>query len=427
LTKFTLSYARRTSKYAAVLVALWAGLSFLSVSSAVADSTWQTSNGNVNGNSVQFDWRGGTATYSMNVPDGSTIALTINNTIANTIGWGTPTPDEWRVFINGQEFAGNTIEVRTITAVVSGNVVVSVYGKDIGFWGGWYGPIFYAPVIQSVVVSTPDTQTQVSQETSTSPSSPQETTTPVSVPESDTVPATSDSQTVVVAPSETQTSTSESSTQTIPSETSTPVVEIPLPTPVPAVEPQPVPVVVEPQPEPLPQPDPVPVVVEEPISTEQEAPLEGQPLEEQPVVEEQQPVEEPSELPAEEETNETPVEEPVIQEPSEPTPEPLPLPVAEPEPVIQPDVAYEPPTVTLDNGVILTQEVAEQVALLQNPSELLSELFTNPAAVFAALGSVGADMSPQARQKSKDAVVQAVVVGSIVTQAAGAAAYRRKP
>jgi hypothetical protein len=194
------------------------------------------------------------------------------------------------------------------------------------------------------------------------------------------------------------------------------------------VEPQPVPapVVTVPQPEPLPEPEPEPSVEE----TNEEAPSEEQPLEETPVVEEQLPVEEPSELPVEEETNETPIEEPVIQEQSEPTPEPSPLPSAEPAPNSQPEIAYEPPTVTLDNGVILTQEEAVAVALLQNPGELLSELFTNPAAVLNALGSVGADMSPEVREKSEKVLVSAVIVGNIATQAAalaGAATYRRNP
>ena len=305
-----------------------------------------------------------------------------------------------------------------------------------------------APVVTTVVDAPTDTHTAQVEETSTVPSEPdsptvvvsdtstetvtQETVTPPAVQDTQTstldtsVGSVSESPSVVVS-DETQTSTSESSTQTIPLETSTPIVETPLPTPVPVVEPQPVPqpvpVVVEPQP--VPQPEPVPVPEPEPIP--EEPPLEEPPSEEQPVVEEQVPVEEPSEHPVEEETNETPVEEPEIQVQPEPTPEPSPQPSAEPAPNSQPDTAYEPPTVTLDNGVILTQEVAAQVELLQNPSELLSELFTNPGAALAALGAVGADMSPEAREKSKKAVVQAVVVGSIVTQAAGAAAYRRKP
>jgi hypothetical protein len=71
------------------------------------------------------------------------------------------------------------------------------------------------------------------------------------------------------------------------------------------------------------------------------------------------------------------------------------------------------------------------VVLLQNPTELLKELFTDPGAVFSALGSVGADMTPEEREKSEKVVVSAIIAGGIATQsataAAGAAAYRRKP
>ena len=87
--------------------------------------------------------------------------------------------------------------------------------------------------------------------------------------------------------------------------------------------------------------------------------------------------------------------------------------------------------VTLDNGVVLTEEEAAAVVLLSNPTELLAELFTDPGAVLTALGSVGADMSPEAREESEKVVVSAIIAGGIATQsaaaAAGAAAYRRKP
>ncbi len=87
--------------------------------------------------------------------------------------------------------------------------------------------------------------------------------------------------------------------------------------------------------------------------------------------------------------------------------------------------------VTLDNGVVLTEEEAEAVVLLSNPTELLAELFTDPAAALAALGSVGADMTPEEREESEKVVVSAIIAGGIATQAAasaaGAAAFRRKP
>jgi hypothetical protein len=114
-----------------------------------------------------------------------------------------------------------------------------------------------------------------------------------------------------------------------------------------------------------------------------------------------------------------PVDEPVVVTPPT-TVEPIPNPVP-----------VHTETITLDNGVVLTEEEAIAVALLQNPGELLQELFTNPAAALAALGSVGADMSPEVREKAEEVVIATVLVGNIATQAAATAgavaAYRRKP
>jgi hypothetical protein len=206
-----------------------------------------------------------------------------------------------------------------------------------------------------------------------------------------------------------------------------PVAPEPEPTP---VDPVPEPPVVipdpEPNPEPLPEPVPVPLprpVIEIPIFEPEPEPV---PVEEEPVPEEE-PV----------------VEEPVVEEPSlplEPEPEPEPEPVepevpeetlpTEPEPM--PESHEE--SVTLDNGVVLTAQEAVSVALLQNPAELLQELFTNPGAALAALGSVGADMTKEEREESEKVIVAAVIVGQIATQSAVAAAsaaaastYRRKP
>jgi hypothetical protein len=122
----------------------------------------------------------------------------------------------------------------------------------------------------------------------------------------------------------------------------------------------------------------------------------------------------------------------------------LPELVAEPEPELPPDIAPEPPSindvnleslppstpVTLDNGVVVTAEVAIAMALLQDPAALLGELFTDPAAAFAALGSVGADLPPEVRERAEEVVIASVIVGNIATSAAATAAagaaYRRK-
>jgi hypothetical protein len=133
----------------------------------------------------------------------------------------------------------------------------------------------------------------------------------------------------------------------------------------------------------------------------------------------------------------------------EPSPEPEIEPVIDiaPEPpMVEPIVSEQPIQVTdstnlaalppetpveLANGVVVTAEVAIAVALLQDPAALLQEMFTDPGAALAALGSVGADLPPEVRETAEDVVVSAIIAGGIATQAAAGAAataaYRRKP
>ena len=194
-----------------------------------------------------------------------------------------------------------------------------------------------------------------------------------------------------------------------------PVPPTPIPEPLP-VEPEPIPVEPEPthvEPEPVPE---EPVIVPEPQPVPQPQP---EPL----------PVEEPAPVEPEPEILPTPEPEPEPElEPVPPEPEPEPEPI-QPEPPLE--ETTEEPTVTLDNGVVLTEIQAVAVALLQDPGALLQELFTNPAAVFSALGSVGADMTEEEREKSEKVIIAAVIAGNIATTAsissAAGAAYRRKP
>jgi hypothetical protein len=205
-----------------------------------------------------------------------------------------------------------------------------------------------------------------------------------------------------------------------------PVPPTPSPTPLPSDEPTPEPSPVQPEPTPTPSEPVVPTPTPEPVvptpepETTNTAPL-------------------PEPLP-------TPIPEPeviIVPEPEpELEPEPTPEPTPEPEEVLEPpSEAVEPmpeveetpeeETVTLENGVILTQEQAIAIALLQDPAALLQELFTDPGAVLVALGQVGADMSPEAREESEKIVLSAVIASGIATQAAvsaaATAAYRRKP
>jgi outer membrane biosynthesis protein TonB len=145
----------------------------------------------------------------------------------------------------------------------------------------------------------------------------------------------------------------------------------------------------EPEPQPLDTPEPAPEEAPEPEIVPEEEPIESEPIEETPVEE----IVQVDEVDLETLASDTPVE--------------------------------------LSNGVVVTAEVAIAVQLLQDPAALLQEIFTNPAAALAALGSVGADMTEEEREESEKVIVAAVIAGNIATQAAATAgavsAYRRKP
>ena len=332
------------------------------------------------------------------------------------------------------------------------NVYISdnLHDSSLGYYNG---------VVPTPVVSpNPETET-VQSETVTAPSiSDSETAV------SDTQTSTVDSPTATVSDTQTvteetstvvETSTVESVTPVLPVETSTvdtqtvesiptPVVT-PLPEPVPVIQPEPV---VAPQPRPEPQPEPLPEPIPEPVpEPEPEPVVEDVSEPEEPVVVEPTPEEQP---PVEEPITEPEVTEPeVVEEPEPSEPEDIPL---EPEPTpeqVQPEPPFVEPTqpevvvlngttdlsalppdtpVQLENGVILTAEVVVALALLENPAELLAELFTDPAQVLTALSNIGADMSPEAREKSEKVIISAVIAGNIATQAAASAAlaaYRR--
>ena len=339
-----------------------------------------------------------------------------------------------------------------------------------------------SPTVSPVASPTPTA------EASTSPSpEPTPTLTPTPVPTSEPTPTSSPTP----EPSPVPTIEPSPAPSPTPIPDTTPIVPTPptpLPDPTPSPTPSPVPVR-EPEPEPRPAPEPAPlpeptaplppvvepvppVPVEPPPTPAEEPPA---PAEEPPV-----PVEEPpapaEEPPAVDEPVAIPDPEPLPPTPEpEPEPEPVPpvleppvivddwTPVPMPEPVlVEPVPAPEPPIVApqpvenhtpevvvltdetkleeldpetpieLENGVILTAEVVISLQLLENPAELLQELFTNPAAAFAALGNVGADLSPEVRAKAEKVVIAAVIAGNIATTAAVASAgaastYRRKP
>jgi hypothetical protein len=218
----------------------------------------------------------------------------------------------------------------------------------------------------------------------------------------------------------------------------TPVAPTPTPEPTPTVDPSPQPTPeptpVDPSPAPIPLPEPEPRPTPEPVREEPPVIIEEPPVVVEPPVEEPPVVEEP---PAEEPP--APIEEPPVEETpapveEEPAPEEeAPAPVEETLQADEVDLESLAPNtpVELSNGVVLEAGVVMALDLFNNPAELLSEIFTDPAQVLTALTNIGADMSPEVREQSEKVIISAVIAGQIAQTAALSAAattaYRRKP
>jgi hypothetical protein len=71
--------------------------------------------------------------------------------------------------------------------------------------------------------------------------------------------------------------------------------------------------------------------------------------------------------------------------------------------------------VMLDNGVILTAEVADAIEMFEDPSELLLTVLTDPGKALKAFANVGADMTPEQRKESQIVVVASIIVGQIIS------------
>jgi hypothetical protein len=71
--------------------------------------------------------------------------------------------------------------------------------------------------------------------------------------------------------------------------------------------------------------------------------------------------------------------------------------------------------VMLDNGVIITAEVADAIEMFENPSELLLTVLTDPGKALKAFANIGADMTPEQRKESQVVVVASIIVGQIIS------------
>jgi hypothetical protein len=76
------------------------------------------------------------------------------------------------------------------------------------------------------------------------------------------------------------------------------------------------------------------------------------------------------------------------------------------------DLPPETP-VTLENGVVLSAEVADALEIFDSGAEVLATLLENPAKALKALVSIGQDMTTEERETAQNTVVAAVVVTQV--------------
>ena len=71
--------------------------------------------------------------------------------------------------------------------------------------------------------------------------------------------------------------------------------------------------------------------------------------------------------------------------------------------------------IMLENGVILTAEVADAIEIFENPGELLLTVLTDPGKALKAFANIGADMTPEQRKESQIVVVASIIVGQVIS------------
>jgi hypothetical protein len=199
--------------------------------------------------------------------------------------------------------------------------------------------------------------------------------------------------------------------------------DTPLPTPEPtpeatqAPEPTPIPVVVpEPEPEPVvPEIEPEPVLEPEPIAPDLVPDLEPEPVQEvvqvEPTVEEltQEVIDDALADGVLTDTERELVADALLEEFAG---EPITFEALQEAGLDYEDLPPETP-VTLENGVVLSAEVADALEIFESGAEVLATILENPAKALKALVSIGADMTEEERETAQNTVVAAVVVTQV--------------
>ena len=441
------------------------GLNFLAAIALAFSSLFFTIPAQANTIQFTYYWTAHEFTYT-----DVSVNVTVTNDITNKIGGNGEVIDTYRITLGSQ-----VIEVtekhgpRVYTFDIIGTQTLRLEGIDNGYWGGLYGPIMQVEVLAPIAPVQPVTESPtISQTVSPEPTeSAQPSLWDYVVNEGGMLVAEAPSGQVfssvvaryVAHDSECGLDVSEivgaaligSSSGTIaadngsfgdpcpgwykklvvsvqysPASLVPPATESPQVTQSATLSPEPV---VQPTPQPLPEPSPVPPVVvqPEPIIPPVPEPTASEEVEEEPVVEPQpeQPTVSPTEEPAPEpETSSMPVEEPAETE-SESLPEP--------EPTSAPEESSTGVVEETNNGIIIEPTTLEELAAAaeEDDPEVPAELAAIPLVgdvaaavldVFNDLGNVGADMTPEVREKSGKVVVASVIVGQIAQVASAAAA-----
>ena len=218
------------------------------------------------------------------------------------------------------------------------------------------------------------------------------------------------------------------------------------PTPTPTPEPTPTPT---PEPTPSPELTPSPEPTLEPSPTPSEAsPTPAPSVSESSAPVLPIPVPSPTETPTP--SPESPLEEVVPEESPTPTPTPT-APTVDPSPAPSTveellteytedeaipfevlmasgiDYSELPPDqpVTLENGVVITAEIADALQIFESPSELLATVFTDPGKALKAISNVGADLPADVRKTAQQGTLAVVLVGQIIVGGVAAQLIRR--
>jgi hypothetical protein len=88
------------------------------------------------------------------------------------------------------------------------------------------------------------------------------------------------------------------------------------------------------------------------------------------------------------------------------------------------DLPPEQP-ITLENGVVITAEIADAIEIFEDPAELLATVFADPGKALKAISNVGADLPTDVRKTAQQGVLATVIVGQVIVGGVTAQLIRR--